>query len=148
MKAEQRKQAIAHELVWLPAAVDHCPRGCLQEAIDQEAGIERQARLGQPGRSAHVDEHANDIALLTDIDALAVADEIRADFGGEHWNDRYIGLWAKLTREPDRRGAGSAKARKHERFAAGRPPRRGAVAEHTNAARRSAARTGRPTWKN
>src|SRR5258708_23266813 len=82
MKAEQRKQAIANELVWLPAAVDHCLRGCLQEAIDQEDGIERQARLGEPGRSAHVDEHADDIALLTDIAALAIADEIRAAIGG------------------------------------------------------------------
>src|SRR5260370_386658 len=106
MKAEQREQAIAHELVWLPAAVDHCLRGCLQEAIDQEDGIERQARLGEPGRSAHIDEHADDIALLTDIDALAIADEIRADIGGEHWKDRYIRLWRtqqRQTASPDRR---------------------------------------------
>src|SRR6478735_4774785 len=97
MKPEQRKQTVADELVGLAAAVDHCLRGRLQEAVDQEYRVERQARLGQPGRSAHVDEHADDITLLTDIDALAIADEIRADIGGEHWNDRYIGLWAKLT---------------------------------------------------
>src|SRR5260370_40041188 len=103
MKPEQRKQPIAHELVWLPAAVDHRLRGCLQEAIDQEDGIERQARLGEPGRSAHVDEHADDIALLTDIDALAIADEIRADIRGEHRKERPIGLWAKAAKRTARR---------------------------------------------
>src|SRR5437667_1937502 len=137
MKAEQRKQAIANELVWLAAGVDHRLRGRLQEAIDQEYGIEWQARLGQPGRSAHVDEHADDIALFTDIDALPVADEIRTDIGGQHRNDRYIGLRSELTGEPDRRVAGSADARKHERLAAGRPRQRAAIAHDTNTAGRA-----------
>src|SRR5258705_2743020 len=128
MKAEQRKQAIAHELVWLPAAVDHCLRGCLQEAIDQEDGIERQARLGEPGRSAHVDEHADDIALLTDIDALAIADEIRADIGGVHWNDRYNGFWVELIGGTERPGVGNAQDRKRQHFAAPRAP------QHANGA--------------
>ena len=137
MKAEQRKQAIANELVWLAAGVQHRLRGRLQETIDQEYGIERQARLGQPGRSAHVDEHADDIALFTDIDALPVADEIRTDIGGQHRNDRYIGLRSELTGEPDRRVAGSADARKHERLAAGRPRQRAAIAHDTNTAGRA-----------
>src|SRR6266496_1394828 len=103
MKLEQRKQAIANELVWLAAGVDHRLRCCLQETIDQEYDIERQARLSQPGRSAHVDEHADDIALFTDIDALPIADEIRTDIGRQQRNHRYIRMRSELTCKPDRR---------------------------------------------
>src|SRR5216684_4267121 len=103
MKAEQRKQAVANELVWLAAGVDHRLRGRLQETIDQEYDIERQARLGQPGRAAHVDEHADDIALFTDIDALPIADEIRTDIGRQQRNHGYICLRSELAGKPDRR---------------------------------------------
>src|ERR1700692_3678881 len=107
MKAEQRKQAVANELVWLSAGVDHRLRGRLQETIDQEYDIEWQPRLGQLGRSAHVDEHADDIALFTDVDAAPIADKIGADIGWQHRNNRHIGLGSKLTGETNRRvGAG------------------------------------------
>ena len=76
MKPKQRRQAIANELGWLAAGVDHRLRCCLQETIDQEYDIEWQARLGQPGRATHVDEHADDIALFTDVDALPIADQL------------------------------------------------------------------------
>src|SRR5229473_732629 len=103
MKAEQRKQAIANELVWLAAGVDHRLRCCLQETIDQEYDIEWQPSFSQSGRAAHVDEHADDIALFTDINALPIADKIGADIGWQHRNNGYIGLWSKLTGETDRR---------------------------------------------
>src|SRR5258706_4939060 len=137
MKPEQGKQTIADELVWLPPAVHYRLRGRLQEAIDQEYGIEWQARLCEPGRSAHVDEHADDIALLADMNALAIADEIGTDIGWQHRNHRYIGLRSELTGEADRRVAGSANARKHERLAAGRPRQRAAVADDANTAGRA-----------
>src|SRR5258707_13851814 len=111
MKPEQGKQTIADELVWLPPAVHYRLRGRLQEAIDQEYGIERQPRLCEPGRSAHVDEHADDIALLADMDALAIADDIGTDIGRQHRNHRNIGLPPELTTTPHHRVAVSAKPR-------------------------------------
>jgi len=134
MKAEQRKQAVANELVWLAAGVDHRLRGRLQETIDQEYDIERQARLGKPGRAAHVDEHADDIVLFTDVDAFPVANKIGADVGGQQGNDGYIGLRSKLTCKPDRRVGAGANARKHECLAAGRRRQRAAIAHDTNTA--------------
>ena len=102
IEAEQCKQAVADELVRLPAGVDHRLRCGLQETIDQEHDIERQTRLGHPGRPAHVDEHADDIALFTDVDAAPVADKVGADIGRQHGNDGDIVLRPKLAREPDR----------------------------------------------
>src|SRR5260370_11856273 len=137
MKPEQGKQTIADELVWLPPAVHYRLRGRLQEAIDQEYGIEWQARLCEPGRSAHVDEHADDIALLADMNALAIADEIGTDIGWQHRNHRYIGLRSELTGDPDRRVAGSANAPTHQPLATGRPRQSAAVANDANTAGRA-----------
>jgi len=56
-------------------------------------------------------KHADDIALLADMDALAVADEIRADIGGQHRNHRHIALRPELTGEPESPGSASANTR-------------------------------------
>src|ERR1700676_3900830 len=128
------KKAVANELVWLSAGVDHRLRDRLQETIDQEYDIEWQPRLGQLGRSAHVDEHADDIALFTDVDAAPIADKIGTDIGRQNGNDGYIGLRSKLTCKPDRRVGGGANARKHKCLAAGRPRQRAAIAHDANAA--------------
>src|SRR6202035_4038443 len=53
IEAEQRQQAVADELVRLPAGVDHRLRRGLQETVDQEYDIERQPRLSHLGRSSH-----------------------------------------------------------------------------------------------
>ncbi len=134
MKAEQRKQAIANELVWLAAGVDHRLRCCLQETIDQEYDIEWQPSFSQPGRAAHVDEHADDIAFFTDIDALPIADKIGSDVGRQQRNHGYIRMRSELTRKPDRRVGAGANARKHECLAARRWRQRAAIAHDTNAA--------------
>ena len=138
MKPKQRKQAIANELVWLAAGVDHRLRCCLQETIDQEYDIEWQARLGQPGRAAHVDEHADDIALFTDVDALPIADKIGSDIGRQQRNHGYIRMRSELTCKPDRWVGAGANAGKHECLAAGRRRQRAAIAHDTNTAGRAA----------
>src|SRR5882762_8884662 len=69
------RQAVADELVRLSAGIDHSLRCGFEETVDQENGVERQACLGKLGRAAHVDEHADDVMLLADIDTLAVTDE-------------------------------------------------------------------------
>src|SRR6476620_1117108 len=137
MEPEQRQQSVADELVRLPAGVDHRLRGSFQEAVDQEDRIEWQPRFGELGRAAHVDEHANDITLLADVDAVSIADKIGPDIGRQQRDHGYIGLRSKLARKPDSRVGPGANARKHKCLAAGRPRQRAAIANDTNATGRT-----------
>ena len=77
IEPEQRKHAVADKLVRLAACIDHRLRGGIEKSVDQEHDVERQPRLGELGRAAHVHEHADDVTLLADIDAAAVAHEVR-----------------------------------------------------------------------
>ena len=63
---EQRQLSVADELVRLSAAFDHGLRHRAEEAVDDEHGVERQALFRHLGRAAHVDEHVDEIALLSD----------------------------------------------------------------------------------
>src|ERR1700722_2773388 len=65
VKAEQRQLPIAEKLVGLTAAFDHRLRHRAEETVDDEYRIERQPVLREPGRAAHIDEHADEIALLS-----------------------------------------------------------------------------------
>ena len=118
---------------WPPASINRLRRR-LEEAIDQEYDVERQARLGELGRSAHIDEHADDIAFFTDVDAVPIADKIGVDVGRQHGNNGYIRLRSKLTGQPDGRVGAGANARKHKCFTAGRPRQRAAIANDTHTA--------------
>ena len=138
VEPEQRQHAVADELVGLAAGVGHRARHRVDKAVDQEHDVEGQARLRQAGRAAHVDEHADDVALLADIDALAVAHEIGADVGRQHRDDRDVGLRPQLAGEPDRGIAAGADARQHESLASGRPRQRAPVADDAYAAGRAA----------
>src|SRR5262249_3973666 len=84
-----------------------------------------------------IDEHADDVALLADIHAAAITDEIRADMRRQDRNDGDVGLRPQLTSQPDRWIAG-ADAIEHEGFAAGRARRAAAIAAHANSARGAA----------
>src|SRR6202007_3060175 len=63
-KAEKRQLAVAEKLFGLTAESDHGLRYRAQETVDDENRIERQPVFGKPGRTAHIDEHADQIALL------------------------------------------------------------------------------------
>ena len=127
-------------MIRLSAGLDHRLRRGLEETIDQENDVERQPGFGHLGRSAHVDEHADDIALLTNVDAVPVADKIGPDIGRQHRNDGDIALRPKLACKPDRRVATGADAREHEGLASRRSRQRAAIADYAN----PAGRTSRP----
>ena len=84
IEPEQSEHAVADELIGLSAGIEHRLRGRAEETIDQENDVERQPRFGELGRAAHVDEHADDVAFLADMDAAPVADEIGADIRRQH----------------------------------------------------------------
>ncbi len=64
LEAEQRQEPVAQNLVGLPAGCDHAAAHRIEELVDDEHRVVRQAALGQFARSPHVDEHDDDIALL------------------------------------------------------------------------------------
>src|SRR5208282_1733638 len=61
--AEQRQKSVAQDLVRLSAGGKNRAAHGVKELVDDEYGVEGQASLGQPARSAHVDEHDDDVAL-------------------------------------------------------------------------------------
>ena len=134
VQSEQSEHAVANELIGLATGVDDGLRGRAEEAINQEYDVERQSRFGQLGRAAHVDEHADDVALLADVDAAAIADKIGADMRGKHGDDSNIGVGPQLAGQPDCRIGTSADAGEHKRLAPGRPRQRATIADNADTA--------------
>ena len=60
---EQGQQPVAQNLVGLAAGAQYCCAHGVEKLVDDEHGVERQAPLGQPARTAHVDKHDDDITL-------------------------------------------------------------------------------------
>jgi hypothetical protein len=54
-------------LVGLAAAFDHRLRYRAEETVDDENRVERQPIFREPGRAAHIHEHADEVALLADM---------------------------------------------------------------------------------
>ena len=94
VEPEKRKQPIADELIGLAAGIDHCLRGCAEKPVNQEDHVERQPRLGELGGTPHIHEHADDITLSADVDALPIAHKIRANIRRQQWDNRDIGVWS------------------------------------------------------
>ena len=93
--------------------------------------------LGEFGRASHVDEHADQIALLADALRLRARRIGRDRLRHEQLEERKVGLGPQLAGEPDRR-VGGADAVEHERLALRRLRQRAAVADHANPAGRAA----------
>src|SRR5262249_51558298 len=136
--AKQRKNAIADKLVWLAAGVERRLRTRAQEAVNEKHNVEWQPGFSEPRRPAHIDEHADDVTLLADIHAAAVAKELCVHAGRQNWNDRHVRLRAKLTGQANRRIRGNTNTLQHEGFAPRRGWKRIASAHHAEAAGRTA----------
>src|SRR3954452_20524209 len=108
-------------MIGLAPGIDHRLRRCLQETIYQEYDIERQPGFSELGRSPHVNKHADNIMLFTDVDATSIADKIGTHIGGEYRDDGDISLWPKLACKADRRIGSCADTREHIGFSSGRP---------------------------
>src|SRR5205085_10937651 len=93
----------------------------------------RQPLLAELRRTAHIDEHADHVTLLADIDAAAITHEVRADMGRQDRYDGNVGLWPQLTSEPNR-GIAGADAVQHESFPARRPRQCSGIADDADAA--------------
>src|SRR6185503_7179519 len=109
-----------------------------EETVDQEHDVEGQPRFGELGRTAHVDEHADDVVLLADVHAAALAQQIRVHRRREDRNHADVRVRPQLASKTDRRVGGDADAIEHKRFAAGRWWQGADIAEDANAAGRAA----------
>jgi hypothetical protein len=113
-EAEQRQLSIADKLVRLAAAFHHGLRYGGQEAVDDENGIERQKLFGQFCRSAHIHEHADNVALASSMGWLDRRGRRRGCVGGEYLEEGDIGSGPQLAGEADRGVVARADALQHE----------------------------------
>ena len=84
-----------------PAGAQHRAAHGVEKLVDDEHGVERQAPLGQPARSAHVDKHDDHVTLDPRRDCSGPIGVDRRRVGGEHGHKRDVAGWTKLAGEPD-----------------------------------------------
>ena len=95
-EAEQRENAVAHEVVRLTARFADSAGGRLDKAVNEENDVKWQARFRERGGSPHIHEHRNEIELLAHIDALPVAYKIGVDIRRQDRDDGDIALRPQL----------------------------------------------------
>ncbi|MEY9711467.1 hypothetical protein ABIF03_003609 [Bradyrhizobium elkanii] len=124
---------------WLgrPAGLQHRLRHRAEEAVDDEHGVERQPLLGKLRRAAHVDEHADQIALLADPCRIGGVRVGRCRARQEQLEEIQVGGGPQLAGQPDRRIV-IADPVQHEGFARRGLGQSGVIADDADAAGRAA----------
>lgn len=134
----QGHQAVAEILVRPAAGVEHGLRDRGKKAVDHEYGVERQLLIRPAHRASHVDEHADDIALLREMNPAPAEGKGLVGLWRQHGDEGDILLRPQLAGEPHCRIGARAHALQNIGFARRWPRQPAAVANDANPAGRAA----------
>src|SRR5262249_38083777 len=108
-----------------------------KEPVDQEYDVEWQPRFGEFGRTAHINEHADDVMLLADVHATTLAQQFCIHRRRQDRDDADVRVRPKLARKTDRRIGGDTDAIEHMGLASRWWWQGADITKHPNAAGRA-----------